>query len=80
MLDIEVWNYAYFQRGGKGVMMALPDQRDKGIVYQNGFYLAPGTENLVSLKSNRMVVSEGAYKRFSPEKRQCYSDSEYNFM
>lgn len=80
LLDVEAWNYAYFHRGAKGFMVALADQRDKAIVNQNGFYIAPGTENLVSITSTKATVTNGAYDRFTPEERECYSDSEFEFM
>ena len=38
LADIESFNYAYYPRGAKGMMVALSDPRDRAIVSQNGKY------------------------------------------
>ncbi len=41
-LDVENYDYAYFQRGAKGFRAVVGDARDKAVVNQNGFYIAAG--------------------------------------
>ena len=42
LIDAEAFDYAYHHRASKGFMIALADQRDRAVVYQNGFYIATG--------------------------------------
>ena len=42
IIDVESYDYAYYPRGSKGVKVALKDARDKAVISQDGFYVAPG--------------------------------------
>ena len=44
ILDVENYDYAYFPRGAKGFRAVVGDSRDKGVVNQNGFYIAAGNK------------------------------------
>ena len=77
--DTEYFDYAYFFRSSSGFMVSLADPRDKPIINQKGFYVAPGTENLVSMTAEIMNTTEAAISRFSPELRTCYAEEEIDF-
>ena len=80
ILDAEVFDYGYFLRHSSGFMVALSDNLDKAIINQRGFYVRPGTVNLVSLKGEGIITTEDAIRRFDPDLRQCYRDDEFNFF
>ena len=42
ILDLESFDYAYFQRESQGLLVALTDSADQPIINQDGFYIAPG--------------------------------------
>ena len=43
IMDVESFDYAYFPRGSRGFKVALSDGRDKAVINQEGFYVAPGS-------------------------------------
>ena len=45
MADSEIFDYAYFFRHSSGFMMSIANNRDKAIINQRGFYVAPGKES-----------------------------------
>ena len=49
MIDVENYDYAYFERGAKGFRIAVADSRDIPVINQIGFYVSPGTETLVAM-------------------------------
>ena len=59
--------------------MALTDHRDKAVVNQDGFYIAPGTETLTALVPSVLNTTERALNHFTPQDRDCYMDSEFEF-
>ena len=79
MADTEIFDYAYFFRHSSGFMVSLADNRDKAIINQKGFYIAPGTTNLVSMTAEIMNTTEDAISRFSPELRTCHAQGEVDF-
>ena len=79
MADTEIFDYAHFSRSSSGFMVSLADPRDKPIINQKGFYVAPGTENLVSMTAEIMNTTEAAISRFPPELRTCYVEGEIEF-
>ena len=42
ILDVENYDYAFFERGAKGFRAVVGDARDKAVINQNGFYIAAG--------------------------------------
>jgi hypothetical protein len=42
ILDVESFDYAYFPRGARGFKVAMSDGRDKAVINQEGYYVAPG--------------------------------------
>ena len=79
MADTEIFDYAYFFRHSSGFMVSLADNRDKAIINQKGFYIAPGTTNLVSMTAEIMNTTEDAISRFSSDLRTCYAQGEVDF-
>ena len=75
VLDAEIFDYAYFYRQSSGFMVAFADNRDKAIVNQKGFFVQPGTVNLVPLVAER-TETEGNVLNFHPDVRQCYQNYE----
>ena len=83
VLDAEIFDYGYFYRQSSGFMVAFADSRDKAIVNQKGFFVQPGTVNLVPLIAERTETDEVVLSRFKPQDRQCYQSSEefpFNFL
>ena len=58
--------------------MVLSDHRDKPVVSQDGFYVAPGTEKLVAVVPEVLNTTEGALDMRS-DLRGCYTDDEFDF-
>ena len=68
-------DYAYFSRGAKGFRIAITDSRDKPIVEQNGFLVAPGSETLIAMVPTILSTTDEALQ-FKPEDRNCYTSEE----
>ena len=49
ILDVESYDYAYHPRGSSGFKVALKDARDKAVISQDGFYIAPGKDGSASV-------------------------------
>ena len=75
VLDAETFDYGYFYRQSSGFMVAFADNRDKAIVNQKGFFVQPGTVNLIPLIPEKTVTSSVVISRFSPPDRQCYDNA-----
>ena len=74
------FDYAYFSRGAKGAKLVLSDHRDKAVVNQDGFYVAPGTEKLIAVVPEVLNTTEKALGDMGPELRGCYTDEEFDFL
>ena len=48
ILDVESFDYAYFERGARGFKVALSDARDKAVINQEGYYVAPGKRSFLN--------------------------------
>ena len=79
MIDVESYEYAYFERGAEGFRVAIEDCRDKPVINQNGFYVSPGSETLLAIMPTILNTSQEAMDRFTPEERNCYADEEFRF-
>ena len=78
MVDVENYDYAYFERGAKGFRItAVADSRDIPVINQIGFYVSPGTETLVAMKPTILNTTQKVLDRFTPEDRNCYTDDEF---
>ena len=92
--DVEVYEYNYTLGASKGINLALADARDRPILRQDGslvkvyvllfifcdtgMYIAPGTENLLSLEIFATNVTEDAVSFFKAGKqRNCYLDTDF---
>ena len=49
---------------------------DMPIVRQIGFHISPGTENQIAVTPTLISTSNDAMVRFSPDRRDCYSEGE----
>ena len=49
------------------------------MIQQDGFHVSPGTETLVAVSASILNTTAQALKNFSPDERDCYSDSEFRF-
>ena len=47
------------------------------ILFIKVLFSTVGTENIAALTSSKIVTSDSALKRFSPEDRGCYLDEEF---
>ena len=77
MIDVESYDYGFFERGSEGLRVAIEDSRDKPVIRQNGFYVSPGTETLIALVPSVINTTQEAIDRFTPEQRNCYTDEEF---
>merc|ERR1712106_646066 len=77
LIDVETYEYAFFPRSAKGFTIALSDSRDRPVVSQQGFYIQPGTETLVSMQVTGSIATPGAMTFFNPARRNCYNDEEF---
>ena len=76
LFDIEIFDYGYRNEPSEGLKMELVKHYEVPMMRQTGFHLAPGTENQVAITSLQMFTSDAALKRFSPDKRNCYTEDE----
>ena len=58
IMDVESFDYAYFPRGSRGFKVALSDGRDKAVINQEGFYVAPGTQQLINPPRKRLQTGK----------------------
>ena len=68
-------DYAYFSHGAKGFRVDITDSRNKPIVEQNGYLVAPGSETLIAMIPTILSTTPAALQ-FTPEDRNCYSSDE----
>jgi len=77
LVDAEIFEYSYYPRGSEGFDIALADSRDRAVVRQQGFYVKPGTESMVSMQVVGYSTTQEALGHFNPEERDCYMDEEF---
>lgn len=76
LLDVESFDYNFFKESSEGLKVALVHHLDMPIMSQRGFHISPGTENQIAITPTLLATTENAMNRFSPEQRDCYSESE----
>ena len=74
LLDTESHEYSYFPRSSKGFMVAISGPYVRPVVRQQGFYVAPGQETLVSVQVKETYTTSQALSFFPAAKRKCYQD------
>ena len=74
LLDAESHEYSYFPRSSKGLMVAISGPYVRPVVRQQGFYVAPGQETLVSVQVQETYTTPEALSFFSSASRKCYQD------
>ena len=72
----ESFDYKFFSEGSEGLKVALVHHLDMPIVRQIGFHISPGTENQIAVTPTLISTSDDAMVRFSPDRRDCYSEGE----
>merc|ERR1719483_478817 len=77
LVDVETFEYSFFPRGSEGLNIALANSRDRAVVTQQGFYIKPGTESMVSMQVVGYGTTEDAMVHFDPQERNCYTDDEF---
>ena len=77
--DAETFDYAYFFRDSSGFMVGMANNKDKAIINQRGFYMRPGTINLISMTAEVTSATSRIISRFNPDLRTCYNDDEFTF-
>ena len=75
-MPAESFDYNYFGEGSEGLKVALVHHLDMPIVRQIGFHISPGTENQIAVTPTLISTSNDAMVRFSPDRRDCYSEGE----
>ncbi|TRY74967.1 hypothetical protein TCAL_04960, partial [Tigriopus californicus] len=76
LLDIESFDYKFFNEGSEGLKVALVHHLDMPIMRQIGFHISPGTENQIAVTPTLISTSKHAVERFVPEQRDCYCEDE----
>ena len=74
LLDAESHEYSYFPRSSKGFMVAISGPYVRPVVRQQGFYVAPGQETLVSVQVQETYTTPDALSFFPAATRKCYQD------
>ena len=77
-LDVEHYDHAMIL-DSIGFKLGLSDFRDKTLVKNHGFSIQPGTLTEVTVVPTITTTTSQAIDDFSPEKRNCYVDSEFPF-
>ena len=75
LLDAESHEYSYFPRSSKGLMVAISGPYVRPVVRQQGFYVAPGQETLVSVQVQETYTTNEALSFFPAATRKCYQDN-----
>jgi len=47
LIDVETFDYAYFQRGAQGVRVSLSHPLDRPLMDQTGFYVSTGLSLMI---------------------------------
>ena len=76
LFDVEIFDYGYRSEISEGLKMELVKHYETAMMRQTAFHLSPGTENQIAIKVMQMSTSAGAISRFTPEKRNCYTENE----
>ncbi len=58
LLDIESFDYKFFNEGSEGLKVALVHHLDMPIMRQIGFHISPGTENQLAVTPTLISTSE----------------------
>ena len=58
LLDIESFDYKFFNEGSEGLKVALVHHLDMPIMRQIGFHIAPGTENQIAVTPTLISTSQ----------------------
>ena len=77
-LDMEHYDHAMIL-DSIGFKMGLSDARDKMMVGNQGFNIQPGVLTEVAVTPTILNTTPQAIYDFSPEERNCYVDSEFEF-
>ena len=78
VLDVEQWNYAYYEANAPGFKISLHHHADKPMIQFSSQLVNSGTETLINLKPSVSYTTDAAISKFSPKKRGCYKDGEVN--
>jgi hypothetical protein len=78
VLDVEQWNYAYYEANAPGFKISLHHHADKPMIQFSSQLINSGTETLINLKPSVSYTTDAAISKFSPIKRGCYTDGEVN--
>ena len=78
LFDVEQYNYAYYRANGAGLRMSIHDHRDKPIIGFGSILIHSGTETQLALSPTVTYATEDALNTFSPDERNCYTDTEKN--
>ena len=55
----------------------MGNRQDKALIMQSGFFISPGSENLIALSVTAFNTTERAREKFVPDRRGCYLDGEF---
>ena len=78
-LDMEHYDHAMNILDSNGFKMGLSNARDKMMVGNQGFNVQPGVLTEVAVTPTILNTTPQAIYDFSPEERNCYVDSEFQF-
>ena len=77
LLDIESFDYKFFNEGSEGLKVALVHHLDMPIMRQIGFHIAPGTENQIAVTPTLIATStvRTIFEFWLLDSRECSFDS-----
>ena len=75
MVDIETFEYAYF-KGGVGLTIGLSDLGERTFIRQEGSYISPGTENILSIDIEGFEATPAALTNY-PIEKFCYTEEDF---
>ena len=78
VLDVEQWNYAYYDADAAGFQISLHHHADKPMIQFLSQLINPGMKSLTNLKPSVNYTTDAAISRFYPEDRMCYNEGEVN--
>ena len=78
VLDVEQWNYAYYDADAAGFQISLHHHADKPMIQFLSQLINPGMKTLINLKPSVSYTTDAAISRFYPEDRMCYNEGEVN--
>jgi hypothetical protein len=80
LVDVEAFDYAVSTTGSEGLIVSILHQLDIPIMKNIGINIQPGQDGQIAITPTLISTNQGARKRFTPVRRQCYFEDEISLF